>query len=234
MTEDEWLKCTDWRKVFEIIEGNVSNRKMRLFAVACCRSAWPLLAEDSRKAVEVAERFADGLATRNELQTVRELFRASETEYPVDIIHGHRYRPDIGGHTADEDAMWAAKAAERGSAELVTWNSLGANGRDFTDVEFGKMMTDELNRRRCLRHDIVGPLQLRSIAVNPTCLMWNDSTIPKLAQAIYEERAFDRLPILADALEEAGCTNQDILNHCRHPGEHVRGCWVVDLVLGKE
>jgi hypothetical protein len=55
-----------------------------------------------------------------------------------------------------------------------------------------------------------------------------------LAQVIYDERRFADLPILADALEEAGCTNTDILDHCRLPGEHVRGCWVVDLILRKE
>jgi len=63
---------------------------------------------------------------------------------------------------------------------------------------------------------------------------WLTSTVTSLAQSIYQERAFDRLPILADALEDSGCTNPDILNHCRQPGEHVRGCWVVDLLLGKE
>jgi hypothetical protein len=62
---------------------------------------------------------------------------------------------------------------------------------------------------------------------------WLTSTVTSLAQAIYTDRAFDRLPILADALEDAGCTNQDILAHCRQPGEHVRGCWVVDLLLAK-
>jgi len=62
---------------------------------------------------------------------------------------------------------------------------------------------------------------------------WRTATVTNLAQAIYHERAFDRLPILADALEDAGCTNADVLRHCRQPGEHVRGCWVVDLVLGK-
>jgi hypothetical protein len=67
-----------------------------------------------------------------------------------------------------------------------------------------------------------------------TWLAWNDGTVPKLAQAIYEERHFADLPILADALEEAGCDNADILTHCRGGGEHVRGCWVVDLLLGKE
>jgi len=58
-------------------------------------------------------------------------------------------------------------------------------------------------------------------------------TVIKLAQAIYDDRAFDRLPILADALEEAGCTNIDILEHCRVPGPHVCGCWVVDLLLSE-
>jgi hypothetical protein len=64
-------------------------------------------------------------------------------------------------------------------------------------------------------------------------LTWNDGTVIKIAQAIYNERAFERLPILADALEDAGCDNADILRHCREPGEHMRGCWVVDLLLGK-
>src|SRR5262249_17037155 len=63
---------------------------------------------------------------------------------------------------------------------------------------------------------------------------WDGGTIPKLAQGIYDDRAFDRLPILADALEDAGCTDADILNHCRQPSVHVRGCWVIDLLLGKE
>lgn len=82
---------------------------------------------------------------------------------------------------------------------------------------------------------------LRDIFGNPFCttvvdpgsLAWNDGTVGALAQAIYEEGAFDRMPILADALEDAGSDNADILDHCRQPGEHVLGCWVVDLVLGK-
>jgi hypothetical protein len=62
---------------------------------------------------------------------------------------------------------------------------------------------------------------------------WNDGTIKRLAQALYDDQAFDGLPILADALTDSGCTDDDILNHCRLPGEHVRGCWVIDLLLGK-
>jgi len=74
----------------------------------------------------------------------------------------------------------------------------------------------------------------RFVAVDGNWLKWNDATVPHIAQAIYDDRAFDRLPVLADALEEAGCTDAAILDHCRGPVPHVRGCWVVDLLLGKE
>src|SRR6185369_15625565 len=80
-----------------------------------------------------------------------------------------------------------------------------------------------------LLKDIFGN-PFRPVAVDPA---WLTSTVVALAEGIYADRAFDRMPSLADALEDAGCDNADILNHCRQPGEHVRGCWVVDLVLGK-
>jgi len=71
----------------------------------------------------------------------------------------------------------------------------------------------------------------RPAAIDPS---WLTSTVTQLAQAIYDDRAFDRMPILADALEDAGCTDTSILEHCRGGGVHARGCWVVDLLLGKE
>jgi len=82
--------------------------------------------------------------------------------------------------------------------------------------------------------DIIGNPSRSAPAANADWITWQNGTIPKLAQAIYDDRAFDHLLVLADALEEAGCDNPDILTHCRQPGEHVCGCWVVDLVLGKK
>jgi hypothetical protein len=64
--------------------------------------------------------------------------------------------------------------------------------------------------------------------------VWLTSTVVQLARSAYDNRAFDHLPILADALEEAGCTDAAILGHLRGPGPHARGCWVVDAFLGKE
>ena len=72
----------------------------------------------------------------------------------------------------------------------------------------------------------------RPIVLRHECLLWNDGLVVKLAQAVYDEEAFDRLPVLADALEEAGCTGAGILDHCRQPGTHTRGCWVLDYILG--
>src|SRR5262245_31387429 len=89
--------------------------------------------------------------------------------------------------------------------------------------------TTEGNAR--LLRDIFGPLPFRSVQLDSH---WLTSNVLDLARTIYEERAINRLPILADALMDAGCSDEDILGHCRSDGPHVRGCWVVDLILGKE
>jgi hypothetical protein len=92
---------------------------------------------------------------------------------------------------------------------------------------------EEREAQCTLVRDIFGN-PFRPVAIEPSWLTWNDGTVVKVAQGIDEERAFGHLPLLADALEEAGCTDPGILEHLRGPGPHVRGCWVVDLLLGKE
>jgi hypothetical protein len=88
------------------------------------------------------------------------------------------------------------------------------------------------SQRTALLRDIFGN-PFRPVALDPAWLAWNDGAVQKMAQVIYDARRFSALPILADALEDAGSDNADILAHCRGGGEHVRGCWVVDLLLGK-
>jgi hypothetical protein len=94
-----------------------------------------------------------------------------------------------------------------------------------------------------LLRDIIGPAPFRPLPpLPPSVRAWNDGFIEKLATAIYEERSLrsgqldpHRLAVLGDALEEAGCTDPDILGHLRQQGAvHVRGCFVVDLLLGRE
>ena len=100
-------------------------------------------------------------------------------------------------------------------------------------VILGSCITDNLQYEQIIEckliRDIFGN-PFRPIVANPA---WLTPTAVAIATAIYADRAFDRMPILADALEEAGCTNADVLLHCRSGGPHVRGCWVVDLLLGK-
>jgi hypothetical protein len=111
------------------------------------------------------------------------------------------------------------------TAAISAWNAARPAIRN------GLRLIASGHRRYCdLFREVLGD-PLRPISVHSS---WLSSTIVALAQAIYDDRAFKRLPVLADALEEAGCTDAEILRHCRGPGPHVRGCWVVDLVLGKE
>jgi hypothetical protein len=88
----------------------------------------------------------------------------------------------------------------------------------------------ESEAHACLLRDIFGNF-FRPVTVDPS---WLTSTAVSLARLMYDSRDFSAMPILADALQDAGCDSDDILNHCRGPGPHVRGCWIVDLVLGKE
>ncbi|MBI1914454.1 MAG: hypothetical protein HYS12_06905 [Planctomycetes bacterium] len=82
-----------------------------------------------------------------------------------------------------------------------------------------------------LLRDVFGN-PFRNTAADPACLAWSDGTAVKMARAIYEGRDFGDVPLLGDALEEGGCANDEILSHCRGPGLHTRGCWVLDLLLG--
>lgn len=98
-------------------------------------------------------------------------------------------------------------------------------GRHFSEP----LAAESAVQVRLLR-DIFGD-PFRPVAVDPS---WLTSTVVALAGCVYHEEAFDRLPILADALQDAGCDSDDVLDHCRGCGPHVRGCWVVDLLLGKD
>jgi hypothetical protein len=198
MTEAEWLACTDPRPMLESLRGKASDRKLRLFAVACCHRAGSRLIDDGiRVCIEVAERFADGAASAGELEAAPD---------------GFEYVP--ASRTDDRLAAWWTTFRD-------AWLAAHHTGR----------YSDPAVQCTALR-DILGPLPFRPVVIDPAWVRWNHGTIPAIARRIYEERAFHDMPILADALEDAGCTDADLLAHCRTGGPHVRGCWVVDLLLG--
>jgi hypothetical protein len=192
----------------EFLKGKVSDRKLRLFAVACCRRIWAEMPDGcSRTAVELGERYADGQATMADLSHVSEELNDSLQDVDTDV---------------DEQGR-ASSAALACITHLLT-----AEGAAECACRLSRKEPE--SEKAALLQDIFGPLPFRPITLNPA---WLTSTVLALAKGIYAEKAFDRMPILADALQDAGCDNEDILSHCRKPGEHARGCWIVDLLLGK-
>jgi hypothetical protein len=137
---------------------------------------------------------------------------------------------DISGQVTDSRDWSLPAAAEDDAAKGIGVITGGEEDARRVYENLGRV--PEASPVPALFREIFGN-PFRPVSLPPSWLAWNDGTIPKLARALYDERAFDRLPILADALEETGCTDAAILGHCRGPGPHVRGCWALDLLLGK-
>ncbi len=208
------------------------------------RQAWHLLSDErSRGAVEVAERYADGAADLAALGAAQAAAADQGGAWatctptaprcrcgaemvlrqgPRDLFFGCATYPRCRGVRLS--LYTAAGAAARAAASAVG-PSGSAGWRAAHDAEPGQQC-------RLLR-DLFGPLPFRAVRIDPAWLVWNGGTVKRFAEGVYGERAFDRLPVLGDALEEAGCTDADILGHLSGLGPHVRGCWAVDLLLRK-
>jgi hypothetical protein len=242
MDEKEGLGGSDSRAMVQYIAGRATMRKAQLFAAACCRRVWDDLSDPrSRDAVEVVERLADGLAGKEDWQKVEEgAYDACEAVSKSEP-GGVQSRADYFAALA---MCWAVRSlpdnvmgAAWHASTAVGRRALAAAGkaRGLRAVRLAAE-AEEFAAQCHLLRDIMGnpfrPLQPIPLAV----LAWDGGVAVKLAARIYEERDFSResMGVLADAVEEAGCQDADILGHLRSPGPHVRGCWAVDLLLGKE
>lgn len=214
MTESDWLSCLDPTAMLEFArERGVADRKVRLFAVACGRDIWhSLRRRSSRTAVEVGERFADGLAGEDEVVAAWQ----AVTGYSSPGL-GDRFRKFVESRAAGAAACWAlARPAFPG---LTVERAVQVHPADRRRAA---------TERYCaLVRDIVNPF-LQAL-FDPS---WLSSSVLALARSMYDSRDFTAMPILADALQDAGCEDAEVLGHCRGDGAHVRGCWVVDGVLG--
>jgi hypothetical protein len=231
MTEAEWRACDEPRALVWFLRRTASDRKLRLLVCAFCRHIEPLLAPDPwHRIMDVAERYADGSVNdRERLHAMREV--RAQYRHPqstsADATH-NQYLVRLMGRSLEKRVRpWCD--GELGSVQYACWRAT-ENLDDRTRMKRWPELTGPENRW----HANV----IRDVFGNPFCPAsanpsWLTSTVVALARGIYEDRAFDRLPILADALQDAGCNNEDILDHCRGPGPHVRGCWVVDSVLAK-
>jgi hypothetical protein len=265
VTESDWLSSTDPQAMLSFLRdrGPVSERKLRLFAVACCRRALHLLVDQaSREAVVFAERLAEGGpareeavaawgaarqategwrdahagGTRGEAATERVMEALVQTladpcgvEAAVLAARGLAHEEGERSSAGEEARTFRAWAAARGTPEeqpaLRVWASEG--GR-VQGVVAAAMRVEQSVQSSILR-DIFG----NPFAPIDFLPEWRTEAVVALARGIYEERAWERMPVLGDALEDAGCHDPEVLEHCRGAGPHHRGCWVVDLVLGK-
>jgi hypothetical protein len=243
MTESEWLTGIDPNPMLKFLQyRRVSERKRRLFAASCCRRVWHLLLDErSRQAVEFAECCDDWSAVdRQRVGMCEAAFQAAR-----DLSARYRQLTDgdiSSSHPLYREAWMYLRAANAATLTVHdnAWDSAVA-ASDWAAVATGLEMGGDADRyhrdgqaerqhQAGIVRDIFGN-PFRPVTVDPS---WLTADVRLLAAGIYEEKAFDRMPILADALQDAGCTNDDILSHCRSEGPHVRGCWVVDLVLGKQ
>jgi hypothetical protein len=221
MTEVEWMSGDDPLPMLQAAKGK-KVRKCRLVAVAWARSLGALLTDErSRLAVEAAEQFADGRATLGNLQ------RCATAAFNAYVELRDAHGP----------SDWRATAAV--VAMVSAWNPAYSGPMD-TLRRLAKALAEAGAAARpgaavggpyaaLVREVFTNPF--RPVVFSPS---WRTDTAVTLAHQMYEAREFSALPILADAIQDAGCTSAEILDHCRGDGPHVRGCWVVDLVLAKE
>jgi hypothetical protein len=253
MTEEEWLAGTHPGAMLRHLEPTASERKLRLFVCACGRMIWHLIEEGPCQiAVETAEGQADGMVSDDAVDTVLDSLDLAREQRGRNVVESLAARAAEHALTANkEDGSWTFDSAWEYAASALDGEHLRQEGLDEDALNHWADQAVEADFREFSDADIQGPIRtllrdilgnpFRPVTIDPALLTWRDATIPKLAQAAYDERELPsghldvkRLAILADALEEAGCTNEDVLSHLRGPGPHVRGCWVVDLLLGKE
>jgi hypothetical protein len=244
MTEAEWLECIEPEKLLLFIRDKVSQRKMRLFAIVCCRLIWDRITDPRcRDAVELADRFVEvGLARRRGRPAVEKAAIQACQEADTAAYHA-RACPDYADRMIEGNAFHAALATVEGSAwfaaHLASGFAANAVGTAWLrDNQPGPFVWDpaalrvEYQKQIPLFRDIFGnPFQ--PVIVDPSWLAWQKGTVVQLAKAIYDDRTFEHMPVLADALNDAGCTDGTIFDHCRGPGPHTRGSWLIDALLGK-
>jgi hypothetical protein len=221
LTEQGWLSCENPSVMPRFVGERLTERKMRLFACACCRQIWHHISDArSRAAIEIAEQFSDGLAT--DRQRVKALTAAKSVPVTRDALW-----PDAACQTLEKQITKYASLVGINAAWTLA-NDLAPEGRVTGSMHEPYHDLARAQQAVLFREVFGNPFQ--DVVIDKR---WLTPKVVDLAATLYNKRAFDRLPTLAAALLESGCTVQQIVEHCRGPGPHVLGCWAVDLILGK-
>ena len=244
--EAEWLASGDPALMLRFLGGRVSERKLRLFACACCRRWGTWLPRIAHDALELAEISGEGVEQRHEVRRI-------DRELANEIRRLNRNGDPIDPADPTATILWAVRKAlgpmqphdvrsflDTASGLLLSLNWWFRVNRPDDVRNAGPSVYQTSKEARegesrvvaALLREVVGN-PFRPLVLNPAWLVSGGVAVRKLAETIYQGQTFGDLPILADALEDAGCDNADILGHLRASGPHVRGCWPVDLLLGR-
>ncbi len=237
MTEEEWLTASRTTELLKFIKSQASSRKLRYFVVSCARNVLPPLPDlDMINALKLAEAFADGTGTKYKLAQGRKALRARHAERfkqwiplytdnvrSVPAWYGLIESIEKVFESAAFSCVWSVTRYM--SIEKIVQQGFHSGLKHQSDI-----IQHEMKHQINFIRDIFGN-PFRTVDFDPE---WQTDTAVALAQTMYDARNFHAMPILADALQDAGCEDAAILDHCRDEnGLHVRGCWVVDLILRK-
>jgi hypothetical protein len=226
MTEEEWLTNTDPLAMVRFLRelpprDRISDRKLRLFACACCRKLEKYVEPICVESIVRWERLADeGVRKTDYPQALGDAYSSLRGPY----TEPEPQTPEYLGSCCCLNLNWDTKNVPASVDAIITDTQRA--GIEY--AELARMLRDVVGnpcRRVVTKRTHYRLRQWRA---------WNEGTVVRLAQSMYDSRCFDEMPILHDALSDAGCDNLDILEHCRTDGGHIRGCWVVDLLLKKK
>ncbi|MDY3558780.1 hypothetical protein R5W23_005937 [Gemmata sp. JC673] len=229
MTEAEWQTATVLNGMVDCARLTASERKFRLFGCACCWRLKDDLPYGCAERIAAAEQLADGDVS--EAEYLARFAVASQGRLESGSVRGAgrlAVHSLLNSTAAGVKQTGLATASARALIQCK-WQFGKSYHTGQHSIRFGNLLAHEQAQQCVLFRDIFGN-PFRPVTFSPE---WRTDTTAALAAQMYESRDFGAMPVLADALQDAGCDSDDILNHCRGPGPHVRGCWVVDLVLEK-
>jgi hypothetical protein len=233
MNASEWWMCSAPEGILSWLGRSADDRCLRLFCCACCRLIWPLIADEpSRKAVEISERFADGLVSSSDLHTAEAAVRGLRCSVAGGWL-GAWAAAESAGSDARVAAAWVPAWAAEAAGEAAARSSVAADESAPAEEIAAAMWRQQRQLQCALLRDIFPNPFHPSVGLEQDCLRWKNSAVVQAAQASYDRGDCQDLSHLARLLEKAGCNHEDILGHCRASSGHVRGCWALDLLLGK-
>jgi hypothetical protein len=249
MTEREWLTTREVGDMESLLfdTNRFSKRKMRLVSIEACKHIVHLLPlARYGPVIEWAEQYSDGLTDQQAFRSLSGHLSTTTGE-PCPAAAGAATRAVLS--LGPDDAPDAATLQVVDAKGIEAMATTGCISPTLSYAEVGRLIEDargsathDVFTRACEAEELAIADLVREIfgnpfhpiTIDPAWLARNDAAIPRIARSVYEERAFHRMPALADALLDAGCEHEELIAHCRSAGPHVRGCWAVDLILGKE